>query len=47
MGDMSATFPSEPVRMAMAVLGVGPMLIVFPFFQKYFVRGLAVGAVKG
>ena len=47
MGDMNATFPSEPVRMAMAVLGAGPMLIVFPFFQKYFVRGLAVGAVKG
>lgn len=46
-GDMSATFPSEPVRMAMAVLGVGPMLLVFPFFQKYFVRGIAVGAVKG
>jgi len=46
-GDMSATFPSEPVRMAMAVLAVGPMLLVFPFFQKYFVRGIAVGAVKG
>lgn len=47
MGDASATFPSEPVRMAMAVLAVGPMLLVFPFFQKYFVRGLSVGAVKG
>lgn len=47
MGDLSATFPSEPVRMAMAVLGAGPMLLVFPFFQKYFVRGLSVGAVKG
>lgn len=34
-------------RMALCVLAAGPMLIVFPFFQKYFVRGLSVGAVKG
>jgi putative aldouronate transport system permease protein len=47
MASLDATFPSEPVRMAMAVLAAGPMLIVFPFFQKYFVRGLTVGAVKG
>jgi putative aldouronate transport system permease protein len=33
--------------MAMAVLVTGPMLIVFPFFQKYFVKGLTVGSVKG
>lgn len=39
--------PSETVRMAMAVIGVGPMFAVFPFFQKYFVKGLTVGAVKG
>jgi len=39
--------PSETLRMAMCVLAAGPMLVVFPFFQKYFVRGLTVGAVKG
>lgn len=39
--------PSEAVRMAMAVMAAGPMLIVFPFFQKYFVKGLTVGSVKG
>lgn len=39
--------PSESVRMAMCLLAVGPMLFVFPFFQKYFTRGLTVGAVKG
>ena len=39
--------PSETARMAMAVLVAGPALIVFPFFQKYFVRGLTVGSVKG
>ena len=39
--------PSESIRMAMAVVVAGPALFVFPFFQKYFVRGLTVGSVKG
>ena len=39
--------PSESARMAMCLLAVGPMLFIFPFFQKYFTRGLTVGAVKG
>jgi putative aldouronate transport system permease protein len=39
--------PNESARMAMCVIAAGPMLFVFPFFQKYFVRGLTVGAVKG
>jgi len=39
--------PSETVRMAMSVIVAGPALIVFPFFQKYFVKGLTVGSVKG
>ena len=39
--------PSESARMAMCVLAMGPMMFVFPFFQKYFVKGLTVGSVKG
>ncbi len=39
--------PSETVRMAMAVVVAGPALFVFPFFQKYFVKGLTIGGVKG
>lgn len=39
--------PTESMRMAMAVVVAGPMLLVFPFFQKYFIKGLTVGAVKG
>lgn len=39
--------PNESARMAMSVIAAGPMLFVFPFFRKYFVRGLTVGAVKG
>lgn len=39
--------PTEGARMAMCLLAAGPMLVVFPFFQKYFVRGLTIGSVKG
>lgn len=39
--------PTEAVRMAMCVIAVGPMLFVFPFFQKYFSKGLTVGSIKG
>lgn len=39
--------PAKSIRMAMCVLAAGPMLFVFPFFQKYFVKGIAVGSVKG
>lgn len=39
--------PSETTRMVMAVVVAGPAVLVFPFFQKYFVKGLTVGSVKG
>ncbi|MDR3193206.1 MAG: carbohydrate ABC transporter permease [Treponema sp.] len=39
--------PGESARMALCVLAAGPMLFIFPFFQRYFVRGLTIGAVKG
>jgi putative aldouronate transport system permease protein len=47
IGSDNINIPSESMRYAMAVVVAGPMLIVFPFFQKYFVKGLTVGAVKG
>ncbi|CAG5084188.1 Binding-protein-dependent transport systems inner membrane component [Thermobacillus xylanilyticus] len=40
-------FPAETMRMAMAVVGIGPIVLAYPFFQKYFIKGLTVGAVKG
>lgn len=43
----TSQFPNESARMAMAILACGPMLLAFPFFQKYFIKGLTVGAVKG
>ncbi len=39
--------PSETVRMAMVVISVLPIACSYPFFQKYFVSGLTIGAVKG
>lgn len=43
----TSTLPSTSVRMAIAFIGVLPVMIVFPFLQKYFAKGIAVGAVKG
>mgnify|MGYP004492405169 FL=1 len=40
-------FPQEPVRMAIAVITVFPVVVLFPFLQKYFVRGITIGSVKG
>jgi len=42
-----ADLPSRGMRMAVAVVGVLPIIAAYPFFQKYFVKGLTVGAVKG
>ena len=39
--------PSNSLKMAMAVVATGPILIVYPFVQKYFVAGITIGSVKG
>ena len=40
-------FPSESYRYAMALIAAGPVLVIFPFFQKYFSKGMTLGGVKG
>lgn len=42
-----AKMPSEPLQMAMCIVAIGPVLLIFPFFQKYLSKGLTVGSVKG
>ncbi|GGH35162.1 carbohydrate ABC transporter permease [Paenibacillus segetis] len=44
---LANTAPLETVKMAIAVIGVVPIMVTYPFFQKYFVKGIALGAVKG
>ena len=39
--------PTEGVRMAIAIVVVIPIACAYPFFQKYFISGLTIGAVKG
>ncbi len=46
-GSAIASIPSTTVRMAIAVIGSLPIMIVYPFFQKYFEKGITLGAVKG
>jgi putative aldouronate transport system permease protein len=47
IGHEAVSVPTESMRFAMCVIAAGPMLVVFPLFQKYFARGLTIGAVKG
>lgn len=46
-GFLGNEVPAETMRYATAVIAAGPMMIIFPFFQKYFAEGLVVGSVKG
>ena len=41
------SLPTLSIRMATAVITIGPIILVYPFVQRYFVRGLTVGAIKG
>jgi len=45
--EAAANLPSETIRMAMVMVSVLPIACSYPFFQKYFVSGLTIGAVKG
>lgn len=45
--EYAGTIPTAGVRMAIAVIAVVPVMIVYPFFQEQFARGLTVGSVKG
>lgn len=44
--ELLRSLPQETTRMAMVVLATGPIVLAYPFFQRYFVQGLTIGAVK-
>lgn len=46
-GEALQQMPTDSVKMAIAVIGVLPILLAYPFFQKYFIKGIMIGAVKG
>ena len=47
LGEFASSVPSLGVRMAIAVLSIVPIMVIYPFFQKSFVRGIVIGGVKG
>ncbi|WP_058303634.1 carbohydrate ABC transporter permease [Gorillibacterium timonense] len=44
---VTTSLPTEGLKMAMTIVACGPILLAYPFVQKYFVTGLTIGAVKG
>jgi putative aldouronate transport system permease protein len=47
MSNITTTLPQETLKMAMTIITTGPIILLYPFVQRYFVKGLTIGAVKG
>lgn len=45
--QITTQIPTSGVRMAIAVISVVPIMIIYPFFQKAFIKGIVIGGVKG
>jgi putative aldouronate transport system permease protein len=46
-GVINVTPPTESLKMATAIITIGPIILLYPFLQRYYVKGLVVGSVKG
>ena len=46
-GVPAPKMPQQSIKMAMTVVATGPIIFLYPFLQKYFVKGITIGAVKG
>ena len=46
-GASTSDIPSEGIRMAISVLGIVPIMIVYPWMQRFFIKGITLGGVKG
>jgi putative aldouronate transport system permease protein len=42
-----SSMPGEAIRMALVIITTGPIILLYPFVQRYFVKGIMIGAVKG
>ena len=47
LGPQRIQLPGSSVRMAIAVIGMLPIVLIYPFVQKHFIRGVVIGAIKG
>lgn len=47
ISNVASSLPTAGVRMSVAVIGLLPILIAYPFFQKYLIKGIMIGSVKG
>jgi len=47
LGSNAVQLPTTAARMAMGVIGIVPIIVAFPFFQRYLSKGIVIGAVKG
>ncbi len=47
VGVRAEDLPSNALKLAMAVIATGPIILLYPFVQKYFVKGITIGSVKG
>lgn len=47
LAKMQGVVPQNSATMATVIVVIGPIMIAYPFFQKYFIKGLTVGSVKG
>ena len=45
--ELMSMIPSDGVRMALVIITTGPIILVYPFVQRFFVKGIMVGSVKG
>lgn len=45
--NVNMSLPSESLKMALTIIVTGPIILLYPFVQRYFVQGITVGAVKG
>ena len=46
-GGVQISVPSYTIRMATAMISIGPIVLLYPFLQKYFMKGIMIGAIKG
>jgi len=47
LGIPVENLPTNTLKLAMAVIATGPIILLYPFVQKYFVKGVTIGSVKG